>query len=177
MAALTTLPISSESTRDSRVRYHNIPNGGQASALNFGVSNAKGDYVAFIDSDDEYYPHHLSTLFSRAQETKSDFVIGDFDLILCGDEREVGGFYNRGRTISIGDVECITGAIFGRREKIMEIGGFEGEFLDIGLLDKIKKQNYRWDRCAEKTHRYYFDALQTIFQPKSLINTPANKRG
>lgn len=47
--------------RDQRVRYFYKENGERAAARNFGTRQAKGHYVTFLDSDDLYYPHCLST--------------------------------------------------------------------------------------------------------------------
>jgi glycosyltransferase involved in cell wall biosynthesis len=37
-------------------------NKGRASAANVGIENSHGEYVGFLDDDDEFYPEHLSTL-------------------------------------------------------------------------------------------------------------------
>lgn len=37
-------------------------NGGQSSARNFGVRNARSDLIAFLDQDDAWYPTHLERL-------------------------------------------------------------------------------------------------------------------
>ena len=42
------------------IYYHRRLHQGQAATNNFGVSMAKGDWVAFLDSDDLWYPHKLA---------------------------------------------------------------------------------------------------------------------
>ena len=44
---------------DPRVKYFKKENGGVSSARNFGIDKAMGEFVAFIDSDDEWGPEHL----------------------------------------------------------------------------------------------------------------------
>jgi len=39
-------------------------NTGRAHAGNVGIENAKGDYIGFLDDDDEFYPEHVVTLVS-----------------------------------------------------------------------------------------------------------------
>jgi glycosyltransferase involved in cell wall biosynthesis len=42
-----------------RIRYFCKPNGGQASAFNFGIAKARGEIVAFLDGDDYWLPGKL----------------------------------------------------------------------------------------------------------------------
>jgi glycosyltransferase involved in cell wall biosynthesis len=44
----------------SRIDYFQKPNGGQASALNFGFAKARGDIVALLDADDVFVPEKLA---------------------------------------------------------------------------------------------------------------------
>ena len=39
-------------------------NTGRAHAGNVGIENAAGDYIGFLDDDDEFYPNHVETLVS-----------------------------------------------------------------------------------------------------------------
>ena len=48
------------SQSDSRVIYLKKKHEERSIARNWGVKNAKGDYIGFLDSDDTLYPHHLS---------------------------------------------------------------------------------------------------------------------
>lgn len=53
---------------DPRIRYFKKQNSGQPDSLNTGVSKARGEFITFLDSDDEAYPHWLETVASRMNE-------------------------------------------------------------------------------------------------------------
>ena len=61
--------------KDSRIKYYCQKNGGVASARNFGIDIASGEYVAFVDADD-----YLST---EILEAACNFLLKeDIDLIV-----------------------------------------------------------------------------------------------
>ena len=61
--------------KDSRVRVFHKENGGVSSARNLGLDNARGEWIAFIDSDDYVAVDYLSELFAYTELENVDFII------------------------------------------------------------------------------------------------------
>lgn len=69
--------ILSLQKKDPRIRYIYQNNAERSAARNNGISNSKGQYICFLDSDDLYqndYLQHLHFSISRQQETKAMFL-------------------------------------------------------------------------------------------------------
>lgn len=60
--------------RESRIRVVHTPNAGLGAARNVGVGHVRGDYLAFLDSDDVLRPTALATLVESLEESGSDFA-------------------------------------------------------------------------------------------------------
>lgn len=63
------------STRDSRIRVIHKENGGLSSARNAGIDAARGEYLAFLDSDDLWTPVFLERLHAALTEADADFSV------------------------------------------------------------------------------------------------------
>jgi hypothetical protein len=62
-----------------KVRYHFQDNAGVSAARNKGAQCATGDWLAFLDADDWYYPQRLRWHAAFLQSyPDSDFLIGDY---------------------------------------------------------------------------------------------------
>lgn len=59
------------------VRVFTKKNGGSASAMNYGVSQANGRYIAPLDSDDMMLSHRLQTLYDEAEQYGGQMVVCD----------------------------------------------------------------------------------------------------
>ncbi|APS39310.1 glycosyltransferase [Salegentibacter sp. T436] len=65
-----------ESFKDDRIKFIACKeNGGNAVARNVGVNASQGDYIAFLDSDDEYLPVYLEKALDKlAENDEADFL-------------------------------------------------------------------------------------------------------
>lgn len=58
----------------SRIRVIEISNSGAPTARNFGLMNAHGLYIAYLDADDFWINTKISTQVKRLRETRTDLV-------------------------------------------------------------------------------------------------------
>lgn len=65
--------------KDNRIRVIHKENGGVSSARNVGLDNAKGEYIAFVDSDDIVDKKYLELMYKRIVETDSDMCFSRLD--------------------------------------------------------------------------------------------------
>ncbi len=71
--------------KDKRIRYiKNAVNSGAAVSRNLAFKKAKGKWIAFLDSDDLWYPQKLEKQIAFMQETGYKFTYTDYDMILNG---------------------------------------------------------------------------------------------
>lgn len=67
---------------DPRVRvFDNTVNRGVSAVRNQGLDEARGSWLAFLDSDDRYRPNFLATLHSYAQAHDADVAVAGHNLV------------------------------------------------------------------------------------------------
>lgn len=60
---------------------HHACNRGLSAARNTGLDNASGEYVFFLDSDDELTPRCIELLSDGLRDRKYDIVVGDYEVV------------------------------------------------------------------------------------------------
>jgi glycosyltransferase involved in cell wall biosynthesis len=50
---------------------------GQSHAINKGIERATGEWIAWMNTDDCYYPHAFKSIFSAIDHTRYDFIYGN----------------------------------------------------------------------------------------------------
>lgn len=64
---------------DSRLYIINDSNTSYGHKVNVGIENAKGEYIAVLESDDMFKPDMLRTLYQIAEKYHPDFVNGEYE--------------------------------------------------------------------------------------------------
>ncbi len=67
----------SEYLKDERVKYFFKKNGGVSSARNYGIKKAKGEYIAFLDSDDLFEKKKLEIQLKEMKDHGVEFSISN----------------------------------------------------------------------------------------------------
>ena len=61
---------------DARFKWHNLDKhyGGQWAPNNYGIVQARGEWIAYLGRDDLWYPTHLERALATAAATQADLV-------------------------------------------------------------------------------------------------------
>jgi glycosyltransferase involved in cell wall biosynthesis len=109
---------------DNRIRYIKKQNSGQADSLNKGASHARGDFITFLDSDDEAYPGWLQVVHDHMKEDTGIICVGAIrkypDGSLIREGMNVFRFF--GKTIHL---KFTCGSLFIKRSVFQGIGGYD----------------------------------------------------
>ena len=73
---------------DNRFRVVHQPNQGVSAARNRGLDHAKGEYVYFVDADDEMRPEALEHLYHAITQGEYDIAASGYSLVRNGEETD-----------------------------------------------------------------------------------------
>jgi glycosyltransferase involved in cell wall biosynthesis len=155
--------LESFARRHGAIFFFRKPHSGVATTLNFGLKLARGKFVTFLGSDDEYLPPHLEL---RVKFMKAH---SDIDLI-HGGIKIVGNPYvpdKRDASKKIHLKYCIIGGtFFGKRNVFLKLGGFRNIAYseDSDFFERAKKI-FTIQKVEYPTYVYYRNV------PDSVCNT------
>jgi len=145
---------------NSKIKVLTKPNGGKASALNFGIANSVGDYLVCIDADTQLMPDAIGQMMKYFKEPGVGAVAGN---VKVGNDRSVltkwqsieyttAQNFDRRAFDLINCITVVPGAIGAfRKEALIKAGGFTGDTLaeDCDLTIRILRSGYLVRNCTE----------------------------
>lgn len=129
--------------QDSRIKVIHKENGGLSDARNFGIDVAKGDYITFVDSDDDIDKNMYQDMICFLEKNELDIICCDTYLVR-GNKKKFRPRYDNNK-------------IFNQNEAIIEI--LNGN-LDNAAWNKIYKR-YLFKNIRYPKGRIYEDVATT----------------
>ena len=167
--------------KDARVRYLYKENGGVASARNFGIENASGEYLLFVDSDDFVAPQTVDLLLRHSTEVDADLAICSYLVLTIREEilRSFGeGVYiGRGAIAKLLDEkmgDSILHACWGKLYKRAAITEMQDPFFPIGedwVFNVVNLKNVQTIALVDEPLYYYECRNQSITRSKYKLNS------
>ena len=154
---------------DPRIRLIEQPNGGVSAARNRGIAESRGEYIAFLDADDEWKPDYLATQYALAEKYPQCSVFAvNYEFrdtqgkttptIICKlpFNEEDGVLTNYFEVASCSHPPLWTSAVMVRKNAIESIGGFP-----VGI--KSGEDLITWARLAVKYDIAYMRKSLAVF--------------
>ena len=129
---------------DERVKVYHQKNGGTARARNCGLDHASGQFVTFMDCDDELDPRMYETLVKLIEDTGTDMTVcGYYFKVEQAVNGEVTTAYLEDKTYP----DCILKGRDQIREKLVDLW-------DKDMLHNVWNKVYRMSLIRKKGLRY-----------------------
>ncbi|MBK8982377.1 MAG: glycosyltransferase family 2 protein [Ignavibacteria bacterium] len=115
-------------TGNEKIKYLFHSNRGHALSLNSGIAISGGEYITFLDADDEYKPDHILQRINYFQNnTNIDLIRTGAELVGSDEEMFIPDVNDRSRLIHVKDCVML-GTLFGKRNVFTKLGGFQNVY-------------------------------------------------
>lgn len=144
-----------------KIKYLQKAHNGTVKSKNEGILAATGRYVSFLDSDDEYKPHHL--------ECRKRILVENPEIkFLYGGVKILGNQFVPDRfdhAISIPLKKCVIGGTFFiERKALLQLNGFA--YIPIGadahLFDRAMESHLNMMETVTQTYIYHHETQDSI---------------
>lgn len=143
----------------TKFRFYSKENEGHSRTRNYGIDKANGDYIAFLDSDDIWTPHHLEHLMDIMRNNNVDFVFSKPYII------------EENLLINKSSLPTRTGILYGK-DYISTLLS-QNEIATPGVLCKkailIQVGKFSYDKNAEDLHLW----LKLLFNNATFYGSPS----
>jgi len=153
------------------LRYVGIKHsGGPALPRNAGIEAARGEWIAFIDSDDKWKPTKLRKQLNYAQKHNLGFVSTNATKVLNGNESTYLSISSDSTNFSFSDLvrsnHIVCSSVLVKKTIINQIGGFPEEDKFIAVEDYIT-----WIKISLNTQMGYISEplVDYLDNPKAKI--------
>lgn len=143
-------------------RYTKHSNRSTPISLNAGLMLSSGDYITFIDSDDEYKPEHITERIDYFQKNPSiDIIHSTAELIGSEEDMYVPDKHDPTKLIHIKD--CILGAtIFGKRDVFFKLNGFKNVYSYDSEFIERAEEFFNVKKLMSDTYKYYRNSSDSL---------------
>lgn len=153
--------VIKNSKYQDRVLVKTIPNGGPSNARNTGISMATGDWIAFLDADDEWInTDKLERQLHVVRQHQNAVLVDTFAKIYWNrnfvEEAKVFKTGNESNRFLFSNAVNATSSVLARKSAINEVGGF-----DINI--RFGEDRLLWAQLARLGGVYTLDDY-TVFK-------------
>ncbi|AXI10771.1 capsular biosynthesis protein CpsJ [Oceanobacillus zhaokaii] len=152
-------------TLDNRITVFHKENGGLSSARNKGISLAKGNYIAFVDSDDFVHPKMYEILFNYVVSSSADIAICDYQEVNEDEKNEIEKLEFDSRVEKYNNVEALY--------QLYTTKGLQfviacNKLFKSSLFNKIKFEEGMIHEDEFMAHRILYESEIIIYLPVKL---------
>ncbi|MCK5580789.1 MAG: glycosyltransferase [Candidatus Omnitrophica bacterium] len=162
-----TIIMTFASTYPEKIKYVYQKNSGVSVARNTGITNAAGQWIAFLDSDDSWASDHLESLV-KAMEADNDTALVHSDIVKIKDNGDEIGRPVRNtallsgkifRSLFLREADIATSTVLFKKECWEDVGSFDEHLTYLGCEDRDF-----WLRLARKYNVRYVDKASVYYR-------------
>ena len=162
-----------DEVKDDRIKLFALKkNIGLSAARNIAISEAKGTWIAILDSDDWYAPQRLEKLLELAKSHDADMVADDLNLTQLNDTKVWSTWFKENGQV-IEDPLTVDPACFARTDQYGQRGLHMGLTKPMFKRSFLLEHNLNYDEDNKFTQDFWFYLSCLIKGAKFVVTSEA----